>query len=137
MTPKANALGLVVADLSVSIAFYKHLGLDFGDGAASPHGHAEADLAPGFRLMLDSEASIQSFTAGWTRASGSPRSALAFQVDTAADVDHMFGVLMQAGYKGERGPWDAPWGQRYASVIDPDGNGVDLYATLPSAPKAS
>jgi uncharacterized glyoxalase superfamily protein PhnB len=133
MTPKANALGLVVADLAVSTAFYSRLGLDFGD---SSDGHAEAELAPGFRLMLDSEASIQSFTAGWTRPSGSPRSALAFQCETPADVDHIFGVLMQAGYKGERGPWDAPWGQRYASVIDPDGNGVDLYAMLPPTPNA-
>ena len=131
MTPQANALGLVVADLAVAIDFYSRLGLEFGE---PEHGHAEAKLAPGFRLMLDSEASIQSFTSGWTRASGGPRSALAFQVDSPADVDHIFGVLMEAGYKGERGPWDAPWGQRYASVIDPDGNGVDLYAQLPAAP---
>ncbi|MEV6891742.1 hypothetical protein [Kribbella sp. NPDC051137] len=27
-------------------------------------------------------------------------------------------------------PYDAPWGMRYATVADPSGNGVDLYATL-------
>lgn len=27
-------------------------------------------------------------------------------------------------------PFDAPWGQRYATVLDPDGNGVDLFAPL-------
>jgi hypothetical protein len=27
-------------------------------------------------------------------------------------------------------PWDAFWGQRYAVVHDPDGNGVDLLAPL-------
>jgi uncharacterized glyoxalase superfamily protein PhnB len=29
-------------------------------------------------------------------------------------------------------PWDAFWGQRYATVLDPDGNSVDLFAALPS-----
>jgi uncharacterized glyoxalase superfamily protein PhnB len=134
MTPQANAIGLTVADLHASVAFYSLLGVDFGDSADSPDGHAEALLGPGFKLMLDTEASIQSFTAGWTRPSGSPRAALAFQCANPAEVDHLFGVLMEAGYKGERGPWDAFWGQRYATAIDPDGNGVDLYAPL--APEA-
>ena len=30
-------------------------------------------------------------------------------------------------------PFDAFWGQRYATVRDPDGNAVDLFAALPSA----
>jgi predicted enzyme related to lactoylglutathione lyase len=29
-------------------------------------------------------------------------------------------------------PWDAPWGQRYATVADPDGYRVDLFCPLPS-----
>lgn len=28
--------------------------------------------------------------------------------------------------------WDAFWGQRYATALDPDGNAVDLFAVLPS-----
>ena len=27
---------------------------------------------------------------------------------------------------------DAFWGQRYTTVLDPDGNSVDLFAALPS-----
>jgi uncharacterized glyoxalase superfamily protein PhnB len=27
-------------------------------------------------------------------------------------------------------PFDAVWGQRYATVLDPDGVHVDLYASL-------
>ena len=34
-----------------------------------------------------------------------------------------------AGYEGHKEPWDAFWGHRYAIVHDPDGNGVDLFAT--------
>ena len=29
-------------------------------------------------------------------------------------------------------PFDAFWGQRYATVHDPDGNPVDLFAPLPA-----
>src|SRR5260221_687110 len=104
MNPKANALGLVVADLTIAIAFYGHLGLEFGP---TENGHAACDLGEGFRLMLDTEESIQSFTSAWSRPTGSPRAALAFQFETPAEVDHKFAELMSAGYKGERGPWDA------------------------------
>lgn len=31
---------------------------------------------------------------------------------------------------GHKAPWDAFWGQRYAVVVDPDGNLVDLFADL-------
>jgi uncharacterized glyoxalase superfamily protein PhnB len=42
----------------------------------------------------------------------------------------MHAKLTAAGYHSELDPFDAPWGQRYASMNDPDGNGVDLYAPL-------
>lgn len=129
MSAKAAAVAIVVADLSVSVAFYEHFGLTFA-GTGGPDGHAEADLGGGLRLMLDTEASIQGFTAGWTRPFGSPRTTLCFQFQTPHDVDAKFAELMEAGYHGLRGPWDAPWRQRYASVIDPDGSGVDLFAAL-------
>lgn len=132
MSAKAAAIGVVVADLSVSIAFYEHFGLAFETSDAAD-GHAAADLGNGLRLMLDTEASIQSFTSAWTRPFGSPRTTLAFQFETPPEVDAKFAELMDAGYHGLRGPWDAPWGQRYASVIDPDGSGVDLFAHLTSA----
>jgi len=42
----------------------------------------------------------------------------------------MFERLTQAGYSGSLRPYDAPWGQRHASVLDPDANLVDLFAPL-------
>jgi uncharacterized glyoxalase superfamily protein PhnB len=129
MSAKAAAISIVAADLSVSIAFYEHFGLTF-TGPESADGHAEAPLGNGLRLMLDTEESIQTFTSAWTRPFGSPRTALCFQFETPRDVDAKFAELMKAGFHGFRGPWDAPWGQRYASVIDPDGSGVDLFAPL-------
>ena len=47
-----------------------------------------------------------------------------------ADVDALYAELTEAGHQGELAPFDAFWGQRYAVVHDPDGNGVDLFAPL-------
>jgi uncharacterized glyoxalase superfamily protein PhnB len=48
-----------------------------------------------------------------------------------AAVDAAYAELTGAGAHGELAPFDAFWGQRYAVLQDPDGNGVDLYAPLP------
>jgi catechol 2,3-dioxygenase-like lactoylglutathione lyase family enzyme len=53
-----------------------------------------------------------------------------FGLDSPAEVDAMFERLTQAGHPGSLNPYDAPWGQRYATVLDPDGNIVDLFAAL-------
>jgi uncharacterized glyoxalase superfamily protein PhnB len=55
---------------------------------------------------------------------------LAFLCDSPADVDSTYAEILAAGYEGKAPPWDAFWGQRYASVLDPDGNQVDLFAPL-------
>jgi len=94
------------------------------------HGHAEAELAGGFRLLLDTEAEIGGFDPDWHAPTGDPRAAVAFRCDSPADVDELYSRAVQAGGRGHRAPWDAFWGQRYAQLRDPDGNGVDLYADL-------
>jgi uncharacterized glyoxalase superfamily protein PhnB len=126
-TPQGNALGLVVADMEAALAFYRRLGLEFGDVAG---GHTDTELAGGFRLMFDTEESVQALISDWVRPSGSARTALAFQFGAPDAVDAKFTELIDAGYRSVHEPWDAFWGHRYASVLDPDGNGVDLYAVL-------
>ena len=55
---------------------------------------------------------------------------LAVECESPADVDAVWQQLISLGVELVREPWDAFWGQRYASVKDPDGNNVDLYAAL-------
>ncbi|MGE0000366.1 MAG: VOC family protein, partial [Ilumatobacteraceae bacterium] len=43
-----------------------------------------------------------------------------------------YAAMTSAGFDGHLEPWDAFWGQRYATLRDPDGNGVDLFAPLPT-----
>jgi uncharacterized glyoxalase superfamily protein PhnB len=130
MTARLDAIGLVVADMGRALAFYRRLGLEIPAGAEAED-HAEATLPGGLRVMWDTEESIRSFDPGWTAPTGSPRMGLAFVCDSAAGVDRLYAELTEAGCAGQREPWDAFWGQRYATVGDPDGNAVDLFAWLP------
>ena len=131
MAAKLDAIGLVVADLGVAVAFYRLLGLDFGDQVdTESHGHAEAGLGGGFRLLLDTIEGIQAFDPKFRPATGDPRASLAFRCSSASEVDETYATLVRSGAAGHKEPWDAFWGQRYAQLRDPDGNGVDLFADL-------
>lgn len=125
--PQLNALGIVAADMGRSIRFYRLLGVDVPE--TPEEGHIHADLPNGFRLMLDSEEVIRSFRPDWTRETGN-QLALAFECGSPAEVDETYARVVEAGFDGEKEPWDAFWGQRYAQLRDSDGVVVDLYATL-------
>jgi catechol 2,3-dioxygenase-like lactoylglutathione lyase family enzyme len=124
-----DAIGLVVEDLDRAREFYRHLGLEI---AADPegHGHAEAELAGGLRLMFDTVETMTSFDSSWKHVQGSTNASLAFSFDTPAEVDAKHDELVAAGGASHLAPWDAFWGMRYAVLRDPDGNELSLYAGL-------
>lgn len=130
MKPRIAVIELVVEDMGRSLAFYRRLGLDVpADADTQPH--VEFGLPGGLRLAWDTVETIRSFAPGYEQP-GVSQMALAFECDEPAAVDALYKELEQAGYEGEHAPWDAFWGQRYATVKDPDGNSVDLFAALPS-----
>ncbi|MFQ6329457.1 VOC family protein [Nocardia sp. CWNU-33] len=131
MTPQLDFIGIVVSDMAATLDFYRRLGLDFPEGSENQP-HVEAAIAGGMRIAFDTEAVIKSFHPQWQPPSSTGRTGLAFRCADPAEVDRVFTELVNAGYHGELKPWDAVWGQRYASLADPDGNGVDLYAPLPA-----
>lgn len=131
MKPHLDVIGIVVADMAASLAFYRRLGLDVPAGADTEP-HVEATLPGGLRLAWDTEETIRSFHPDWQPPAGSPRIGLAFRCDDPAAVDQAYAELTAAGYESALAPFDAFWGQRYATVHDPDGNGVDLFAPLNS-----
>jgi uncharacterized glyoxalase superfamily protein PhnB len=55
---------------------------------------------------------------------------LTFLCNSPAEVDTTYAQLTAQGYAGHKAPYDAFWGQRYAQIEDPDGNVVDLFASL-------
>jgi uncharacterized glyoxalase superfamily protein PhnB len=120
-----NAIGIVSGDLGRTRAFYGLLGVEVAEG----DDHVEASLPNGIRLMFDTEAVILSFRPDWTRKTGNTV-ALAFACGSPAEVDDLYARVVAAGFDGEKDPWDAFWGQRYAQLADPDGTPVDLFAAL-------
>lgn len=127
MTATLAAIGITVADLSASIEFYRLLGLEFPT-PEDAGGHIEATGPGGLRVMLDTVAVIHGFNPDWRPPVGGPAMSLAFECADAAEVDAVVSRIAQAGFTVQREPWDAFWGQRYATVADPDGNHVDVFA---------
>jgi uncharacterized glyoxalase superfamily protein PhnB len=127
MTPLLDAVGIVSSDMGRSLQFYRQLGLDVPD--TPDEGHVNIEIAGGLRVMIDSEDEIRKFRPDWTRTTGN-QFALAFQCETASNVDEIYARMVAAGFQGDKEPWNAFWGQRYAQLRDPDGVPVDLYAAL-------
>ena len=125
--PELNAIGIVVSDMARSIHFYRLLGIDVPE--TPEEGHIDTFLATGVRFMLDSEAVVHSFRPEWARATGN-QIGIALECASPDEVDAIYGRVTSAGFDGEKEPWNAFWGQRYAQLKDPDGVPVDLYAAL-------
>ena len=126
--PRLDALGLVVEDMAEAMDFYRKLGLQFTTGTEADE-HVEASGPGGLWIMIDTEESVKSFSS-WEAPSGSHRMALPFLCEGPAEVDRLHLELTVAGARSHLAPFDAPWGQRYATVLDPSGNAVDLFAPL-------
>lgn len=129
MSPRFDAIGIVVTDMATAVSFYRLLGLTFPEGAEG-EGHVEAELPGGTRLMLDTEEMVRSFDSAFEPPSSAGRISLAFLCDGPNEVDRVYDAVRDAGHGVERPPFDAFWGQRYATVLDPDGNSVDLFAAV-------
>lgn len=125
---RLDAFGFVVSDMEKTLAFYRALGVEFGEPEGQ--GHIEAVVDGGIRLMFDTVDVVQSFSDWQPPGPGGRTMALAFLCDSPADVDRRYAELTEAGNHGAVAPFDAFWGQRYATVHDPDGNPVDLFASL-------
>lgn len=128
MDVRLDLVGIVTRDMGASLAFYRLLGLEVPPGAEDEP-HAEATTPGGLRVAWDSADLIRQIYPDYTAPSGGHRIALAFLCPSPAAVDEKYAELAALGH-GQREPWDAFWGQRYAVVQDPDGNHVDLFTPL-------
>ncbi|MDA0566528.1 VOC family protein [Streptomonospora sp. S1-112] len=131
MTARFSAVEIVAADMGKSLAFYRSLGLDI-PAEADGEQHVEYKVGGGVSILWDTVEVVRSIDPDWQPSAGGGVG-MAFACDDAAEVDRLYADLVAAGHTGEMEPWDAFWGQRYAVVVDPDGNHVDLFAPLPGA----
>lgn len=123
---RLDAVAVSSRDMGKTVAFYELLGFEFGPWGAGDK-HVEPIAKPGeVRLMIDAAELMEQLT-------GHPptppnHSSFAMLCDTPAEVDAVAQKLRDAGHTLTVEPWDAFWGQRYATVKDPDGYQIDIFA---------
>jgi len=134
--PVLNQINLVARDMDASAAFYRRLGLTFGDPPAPwDRHHRRAGTPEGLELELDSAEFAAVWNEGWPAGNGGV--VIGFRLGTRALVDETYWDLTEAGYAGQQPPYDAFWGARYAVVKDPDGNSVGLMSPMDPAMRAA
>jgi uncharacterized glyoxalase superfamily protein PhnB len=90
--------------------------------------HVEVRMGNGLTLFWDTAELVASFDPEREPAAGGRRVVLEFDCGSAYGVDEKYAELGDDGHAGRKAPFDAPWGPRYAMVIDPDGNEISLTA---------
>jgi uncharacterized glyoxalase superfamily protein PhnB len=121
-----DAIGISCADLNKSIQFYNLLGIQFKEFG---EGHYEGKTSSGMRIMLDSFELLKKINSNW-KAPVQPGITLCFLQQDSSQVDQIYKKIIDQNFNSEKQPWDAFWGQRYASEKDPDNNQIDLFAPL-------
>ena len=114
-----SAVTLTVSDIGRSMRFYESLGFERKPGDAVPGfvSYLLGDPArPAYLNLL--EAPHGSFGA-WGRV-----------ILYVSDVDAFHARLVAAGIAPEFAPADAPWGERYFHVVDPDGHELSFAKLL-------
>ena len=112
-----NAVTLAVADMVRSVAFYSDLGFPVVDGGeGTPFttlqaGRSYVNLQLVERYVAPGEV--------WGR--------VIFWVD---DVDAVYARALAGGHHPEFAPTDAPWGERYFHLRDPDGHELSFARRL-------
>jgi uncharacterized glyoxalase superfamily protein PhnB len=125
---KLDAVAVTARDLSASVDFYRLLGFPFAEPAADAK-HVEALPEGGdVRLMIDDATLMRELTGEEPRPAS--HATFALHCGTASAVDEVVASLRASGHRIVKQPFDAPWGQRYAVIADPDGYHIDLFAPL-------
>jgi len=116
-----SAVTLLTVDMGAAVAFYLALGfrLRYG-GPAAPF--TSFRVGNGY-LNLQLDAARSPRRAVWGR--------VVLWVD---DVDAMYRRALVAGFDPETSPTDAPWGERYFHLRDPDGHELSFARPLDAPP---
>ncbi|WP_322045731.1 VOC family protein [Paraburkholderia sp. J67] len=114
-----NAVTFTVSDIERSVRFYETLGFAHKPGPSIP-GFASFELGEGasacyLNLLEGPHGKVE----GWGRA-----------IFYVSDVDAFHAQVRAAGLAPEFAPQDAPWGERYFHLLDPDGHELSFAKPL-------
>src|SRR3954454_23529958 len=112
-----NAVTLVTADMARSHAFYDALGVEtvLGGAQASLITYRVGEVF----LNVQLDPAHAPVPAIWGRV-----------IFWVVDVDAMYERALTHGYVPEMEPTDAPWGERYFHLLDPDGHELSFAKLL-------
>jgi catechol 2,3-dioxygenase-like lactoylglutathione lyase family enzyme len=113
-----SAVTLTVSEIGRSVRFYESLGFRQRPGHAVP-GFASFVLGgavPGYLNLLEG---AHGLVEGWGRV-----------IVYVSDVDAFYRQALAAGAAPEFAPRDAPWGERYFHLRDPDGHELSFAKPL-------
>jgi catechol 2,3-dioxygenase-like lactoylglutathione lyase family enzyme len=106
-----SAVTLATRDMARAVRFYEALGFPCKYGGPS-EGFTSFEFGNTFlNLIADSRGS-----AGWWGR----------VIVHVSDVDGMYSRALAAGITPEFAPQDAPWGERYFHVFDPEGHEISF-----------
>jgi len=123
---KIDAISVTSSDMAKTVKFHSLLGFEFPKFEPNED-HIEPITKEGdVRLMIDEAKFMKSITGVVPKPP--THSSFAMKCETPAEVDACTAHIKAAGFKVEKEPWNAFWGQRYAIVADPDSYQVDIFA---------
>jgi catechol 2,3-dioxygenase-like lactoylglutathione lyase family enzyme len=117
MITGVSAITLATRDMARAVPFYEALGFTLKYGGA----------ASDFTSFHAGSGYLNLFTAPASQGWGAWGRAI-FHVD---DVDAQHARALAAGLTPEFAPRDAPWGERYFHIRDPDGHELSFAKPLP------
>src|SRR5580692_3413754 len=128
---KFKQINLAVGKMDEALAFYRRVGIDIPDDQvwrthSGPH-HATA-AGEGTGLEFDSHKLSHAYNHGFAAERG--RVTIGIELESREAVDALWTQLLEEGVWGLQPPFDAPWGERFAIVEDPDGNPVALTSPV-------
>ena len=116
MATEINAITLIVADMGRSVGFYVDLGFEVAYGGADDDPFTSLKIGENF---VNLQHTGQTPETGWGR--------VIFHVSSP---DEVHSTALAAGHTPSFEPKDAPWGERYFHIDDPDGHELSFACRL-------
>jgi catechol 2,3-dioxygenase-like lactoylglutathione lyase family enzyme len=110
-----SAITLATRDMRASVRFYEALGFVIKHGGASEAFTSFECGASFLNLITQPHAPVK----GWGRF-----------IVHVSDVDLVYRKALDAGFTPSIEPADAPWGERYFHISDPDGHELSIARPL-------
>lgn len=116
MIESLSAVTFVIADMPRAVVFYEALGFERIYGGAD-EAFTSYRVGDGYLNLTCQEPTHD--VRGWGRA-----------IFYVADVDAMYARVVEAGFRPEFEPRDAPWNERHFHIRDPDGHELSFARPL-------